>query len=234
MINSELIQNIIVYAITYIPPLIVFIIFWERMKRNRLLLFIISIAYLVISVFTQNILPFILVIFDIIYLKREKRDYERYNFNIKRFNLFKGFRYAIFSYVITLTISIITIGILTKYSVPVKQQDVVSWMADMPLYRFLLTVPVAVIFAPVLEEFVFRWILFKNVFGRMGIKTGAVLSSLIFAAVHYNLSAFPMILWIGLYNCYLFEKKGYWYSVFNHMLFNSVTVGVLLMQKINM
>lgn len=234
MTFSNLVQDIIIVLITYAPPLIVFGWFWERMNRSRLLLFIISFFYLGISVFTQNLLPFVLVVIDIWYLKNEGWDYEIYNFNIRHVKFFKGIKYSFFSYFITL---IITVGVsyaFTINNIPVKEQEVVTWMSGMSLHMFLLSIPVAVVFAPVLEEFVFRWFFYKKVFGRrLGIKLSAAISSVIFAAAHYNLMAFPIILWIGLYNCYLMEKKGYWYAVINHMVFNSVTVLIMLLSKVN-
>jgi len=204
------------------------------MDRSKLIIIIISVIYMTASVFTQNLLPFILVVFNIVYLHRENEDYERYNFNIKRFKFFKGLKYSFYSYFVTIVISAITLFVLSNFQIQFKEQEVVTWMVDMPLYKFIFAIPVAVIFAPVLEEFVFRWFFFERIFKkRLGIFYSAVLSSIIFAAIHYNLRAFPMIFWIGLFNCYLIERKGYWYAVFNHFVFNSVTIVVLLLQKLN-
>jgi membrane protease YdiL (CAAX protease family) len=235
MINSDLIENIVVYTFTYIPPLIIYIRFWRKIDRSKSIIIIISMIYMVAAVFTQNILPFILVVFNIIYLRNqnENEDYERYKFSIKNFSFFKGLKYSFYSYFVTIIISAATLYLLSRFNVQLKEQEVVTWMANMSLINFLITVPVALIFAPVLEEFVFRWFFFEKVFkNRFGLYGSALLSSIIFATVHFNLKAFPMILWIGLFNCYLIEKKGYWYAVFNHIAFNSITVIVLLLQKI--
>jgi membrane protease YdiL (CAAX protease family) len=68
----------------------------------------------------------------------------------------------------------------------------------------------------------------------MGVYLAAFLSSTIFAVIHFSLNAFAVILWVGLYNCYLINKKGYWYAVFNHFVFNSITIAALLTEKLNL
>lgn len=233
MINSALIENIVVYTITYIPPLIIYIKFWRKFDRSKLIIITISLIYLVASVFTQNVLPFVLVVLNIIYLRYENGEYERYNFSIKKIKFFKGLKYSLYSYAVTIIISVITLYIFSGFNIEIKEQEVVTWMVDMSLIKYLITMPVALIFAPVVEEFVFRWFFFEKVFkNRFGIYFSALISSLMFATVHFNLRAFPMILWIGLFNCYLIEKKGYWYAVLNHFTFNFVTVMLLLQQKL--
>lgn len=233
MINIDLIENILVYTITYIPPLIIYVKFWRKFDKSKFIIVLISFIYLGASLYTQNVLPFVLVVLNIIYLRVEKEEYEKYNFSIRKFKFFKGLKYSLFSYLITIIISLIAMFVFTKFSIKIKEQEVVTWMADMSLIKYLITMPVALIFAPVLEEFVFRWFFFEKVFkGRFGLYLSAVISSAMFAMVHFNLRAFPMILWIGLFNCYLIEKKGYWYAVFNHFTFNFVTVMLLLQQKL--
>ncbi len=106
-------------------------------------------------------------------------------------------------------------------------------MTNMSLNKLVFMVPVVVIFAPVLEEFVFRWIFLEKIFkSRLGVLGAALLSSLMFSLVHFNINVFFIILWIGIYNCYLIHKKGYWYAVINHAVFNSVTMISLIYSKI--
>lgn len=261
MTNFDLIKDTLVFLFVYIPPLILFVRFWRGRHRGKILLIIISILYIVFSFFTQNLLPFILVIFNIRYLKSTsgtydtfryqysslyninyskgtistgvREDYERFRFSIKKFNLFLAMKLTAISYLITIFISIFEGIILSRYKVEVEQQEIVTWMTNMSLTKFLIMVPIVIIFAPVVEEFVFRWLLFEKVFKqRIGIYFAALLSSIIFGFIHFNLRAFPLLLWIGIYNCYLIEKKGYWYSVFNHFTFNLITTIMLLLDKL--
>lgn len=263
MAKMDIIKDFLVFLFVYIPPLIIFIRFFRERKRSSLLLSVISILYILISLFTQNLLPFIFVLLNIRYLRiakgayystvkneymspyelninskptissRVEEDYNRFKFSIKNFNLLIAIKYTLVSYLITILISAISAGIFSKINVETQQQEIVTLMSDMPLDKFLIMIPIVIIFAPILEEFVFRWLLFEKVFRpRIGVYLAAILSSIIFGFIHFNLRALPILIWIGVYNCYLINKKGYWYSVFNHFTFNFVTTMVLLLQKL--
>ncbi|WP_027626773.1 CPBP family intramembrane glutamic endopeptidase [Clostridium lundense] len=229
-------KNTIVFALVYLPPLVVFWKLWMNRGKSKILLLVLSILYLVLSLFTQNLLPFILVLICIRYMKNDTelyKDYYRYNFSIRNFNFIKALMYSIISYAITIIVSAIVLNMFSKYQVPIKDQEIVSYMTKLPLKRFIYMIPVTVIFAPILEEFIFRWLLFERIFkDRIGIYLAAVISSAIFSMVHFNIKSFVAILWIGLFNCFLIHKKGYWYAVTNHALFNSVSTFVLLFKKL--
>jgi len=231
MFDNNIIKDILIIAIVYIPPLAVYSKFWREKDRSMLLLVLISLVYVGASIFTQNLCPFILVLLNIGFIKMTE-DYTKYKFSLKGFKFLKGLKYSFYSYAITIFLSFITAVVLDHFGIQQQQQDIVTWMADMPLAWFLVTIPVAVVFAPVVEEFVFRWFFFEKLFRkRIGFIAGALLSSMIFAAIHYDIQALPMILGIGLFNCWLIDKHGYWYAVLNHSVFNSITVFVLLLQK---
>lgn len=258
MIKIDIIKDALVFLFVYIPPFIIFVKFWRERHKGKALLVLIGFLYIIISFFTQNLLPFILVLFNIKYLKSSENmydtfrneyyninyskrsisskvrgDYERFKFSLKSFNVIIGIKLAFISYLITIFISAFEGILLSNFKVEAKQQEIVTWMTNMPLGKFLIMIPIIVVFAPVLEEFVFRWILFQRTFRpRVGVYFASILSSLIFAFIHFNLTAFPLLVWIGLYNCYLINKKGYWYSVFNHFVFNSVTTTILLLEKL--
>lgn len=258
--SFDIIKDILVFSCVYLPPLVLLWRFWSERGRNTFVFIFIALLYIGGSLYTQNLFPFILVLLNIWYLKkagtfclyfeeykdnhmetqgkvvyseRIRDDYCKFKFSLRGFKPFKALKYSLISYVVTILISSIVLLVFSKYNINVKDQDVVTWMTNLPLKKFLLTMPIAVIFAPVVEEFVFRWMFFEKIFKkRMGLFLGALLSSLIFAIIHYNLKAFPLLLWIGIYNCYLIHKKGYWYSVFNHMFFNLVTTTILLLSKL--
>ncbi|MBP1743323.1 MAG: Abortive infection protein [Firmicutes bacterium] len=232
MLDYEIAKEILVFLLLIIPPLLVYIRFWRERDRSMMLISAISIIYIIAAIFTQNLMPFILVLFNIAIMKG-RVEFEEYGFSLKGFSFIKGMKYSVFSYFITIVVAIVSISVMAYFGIGQEEQEVVKWMTDLPLEKFWIAVPVAAVFAPVVEEFVFRWFFFERLFKKsIGLIAGAVLSSLIFAFIHFNIQAFPMILWIGMYNCYLIEKKGYWYSVFNHLFFNSVTVAALLMDKI--
>lgn len=263
MTTIDIIKDFLVFLFVYLPPLIIFIKFSRERKRGYLLLTVISIFYIISSLFTQNLIPFIFVLINIRYLKAAERigynsisseyvfsyktsiitkptissrlskDYNKFKFSIKKLNIISAIKYTLQSYLVTILISAVSAGIFYRLNVDAKQQEIVTWMSTMPLKRFLVMIPIVAIFAPILEEFVFRWLLFEKIFRpRIGVYLSAILSSVIFAFIHYNLRALPILIWIGIFNCYLINKKGYWYSVFNHFTFNFVTTMVLLAQKL--
>ncbi|MBV4441625.1 CPBP family intramembrane glutamic endopeptidase [Clostridium tyrobutyricum] len=230
MINLNLIKNIIVFLIAYIPPIVVFDKYWIRDKRNKVVLFIINILFIGLSMYTQNIVPFIFVIINIVYM-RFIDDF--YKFDIKKFNIIDALRLAAISYLVVIIILLLQNAIENSLKIKLDQQEIVTNMTNMSLNKLVFMVPVVVIFAPVLEEFVFRWIFFEKIFkSRLGVLGAALLSSLMFSLVHFNINVFFIILWIGIYNCYLIHKKGYWYAVINHAVFNSVTMISLIYSKI--
>lgn len=230
MIITNIIKDLLVYFIVYIPPLIVFLKINREIKRNKFILIFISLVYMGLCVFTQNLFPFLFVMFDIYYLTNIK---DRIYFNFKKFNFISAIRYTLFSYFITIFISYFWIMFSSSENVSLNEQPVITWMMSMPLIKFILVIPVAIVFAPVVEEFVFRWLFFEKIFNkRIPIILSAILTSFIFASMHFSLKAFPILCWIGLYNCFLIHKKNYWYAVFNHAFFNSITTFVLLLYKL--
>ncbi|ERI89410.1 CAAX amino terminal protease family protein [Clostridiales bacterium oral taxon 876 str. F0540] len=247
MIKS--LQNILVFIFLYIPPLIFFLKYSLRRNISKVLLFIISVLYIILAVYTQNILPFILVLINIRYIKLNdtsnmynkdsfyidaSKDYYRYNFSIKSFNLFKGLRYAAESYGATIAVNIIITLLISLSRSNLKEQEIVRQLMNTSMNKFIYMIPIMVIFAPIVEEFTFRWLLFEKIFKpRIGIYFSAILSSILFSLVHFNIRVFPVLITIGLINCYLIEKKGYWYAVFNHLVFNMVSTVAMLLQKIS-
>ncbi len=242
-------QNILVFIFLYIPPLIFFISCSLKRKINKLLIFGITMLYLALSVYTQNFLPFIIVMLNIRYIRltdpelltdgyknynNASKDYIKYNFDIKGFKLLKGVKYAAVTYAISIAVNIIIVFITVAYKLNLEQQEIVSELLKGSLKQLLYMLPIMIIFAPVVEEFTFRWLLFEKLFKpRLGIYLSALLSSIMFSLVHFNLRSFPVLIIIGLLNCYFIHKKGYWYAVFNHLVFNSVTAIIMLFQKIS-
>jgi membrane protease YdiL (CAAX protease family) len=124
--------------------------------------------------------------------------------------------------------------ILSASNINLKEQEIVLELMNVPLRKFVYMIPILVVFAPIVEEFTFRWLLFEKIFRpRIGFYAAAILSSVMFALIHFNLRALPVLISIGLINCYLIDKKGYWYAVFNHFVFNMVSTLYMLIQKIH-
>lgn len=246
---NNFLKDILIFCMVFMPPLLLFIKFWNYDGKSKMVLVIISLFYVSMTFFTQNLIPFIFVILNIWYLKKYSNDsieyenshyqydysmdYERFNFNIRNIKIGTVLKCVLYSYLFVIIASVISNFIFSAYHLNPKEQDIITWMVKLPVYKFLFMVPVAALFAPVLEEFVFRWLIFEKIFNkRLNIYISALLSSIIFATAHFNVRSFFVIITIGLYNCYLIHKHGYWYSVINHSIFNLVTTITLLFEKI--
>lgn len=230
--------NYCVFVFVYLIPFIFLINITYKKKKNKIIIFIALLAYTVIafisSRFLMNLIPFIVVVFNLIFIKKSKdnhyninyfEDYTIYNFDIRSIRIKKCIKYVLSSYGTVTIVSVAFYIIFTKFGIKIKQQEIINRMFEMSKNKLVFTSISAVVFAPVIEEFVFRYILFEKTLKRnTNMYLAVVLSSLIFAILHYNLKSFPMIFCIGCINCYLIEKKGYWYSVFNHSFFNLISV----------
>ena len=99
--------------------------------------------------------------------------------------------------------------------------------------KFIINIPLVIAVLPLLEECVFRGLLFrlpvaKLSFGREPnrIAACAVLSSALFSAAHYLQmpwpnNAFLALFFFGLAQCWLYRKTGrLWCAILNHGLFN--------------
>lgn len=256
MLINNILKDILVFSIVFLPPLIIFARFWSERKKSIWKLIIISLFYVIAALFTQNFVPFVMVIIDISMIKQSLRFYDmryetgesnesksisarckddflRFNFSIKNFRISSAILNSVYSYIIVMIVALLSNIIFYIYKLNPQQQDIVTWMSGLGLWEFLMMIPVAVIFAPVLEEFVFRWLIFeKLITPKIGVLFASVISSLIFATVHFNLHSFLILFCIGLFNCYLIHEKGFWYSVFNHSIFNFVTTFVLFLAKL--
>ncbi|MBC8063166.1 MAG: CPBP family intramembrane metalloprotease [Clostridiaceae bacterium] len=228
----KIIINYGIFLIMYIVPLIVFIFYSLKNSLNRSLIVVVSSIYLLLSLtfskVSYNLFPFMMVIYVIILISKKEKGI----FDTKGFNILKAFKYAIFSYFISSIISFIYIIILIGLNFKISDQKIINKMLDLPINKFIIMVPIIILFAPVVEEFVFRWFLYNKFLKKyIGIYWGAILSSAFFSVVHFNLKSFAVIMTLGFINCWLINNKGYWYAVFNHVFFNCVSVIILLLNK---
>lgn len=230
----QIVQDIIVFIIVYLMPIPIFIKLSKKRGINSAIIALICIFAGILSLFTANCIPASIVVVNIFLMCiLREQDFYQYNFNIKNLKIAKALKYAIASYGMTFIVSIVSGLVLSIFFKNLNQQEVVNELQKSKLIAFIITIPSLVVFAPILEEFVFRWLFFEKIFKkRIGLVWGAILSSIIFGICHFNLSSFTVITVLGLVNCYLIEKKGYWYAVINHCFFNFVTVCMMISQKI--
>lgn len=91
-------------------------------------------------------------------------------------------------------------------------------------------ISIAVLFAPMVEEFAFRVFLFNAISRHTSTKIGAILSSLIFGYVHgTDITVALPLAFGGLALARVYIKTGcYWASVITHACFNAVSVVAVL------
>lgn len=229
----EIIKFIIVFIFVYIIPLVYYLKHSPSYRDKVIKTVFFSIGYIIISLFVNyNLIPFILVVLIILNMAKEDMNYSRFGFSLKDFKLGKAVFYSISSYAIIIMVNIISAIIIQNFNIKGQEQEVVEMLRKASFTYFLILGPMILIFAPVVEEFVFRYFLFEKIFTpRIGVLLSALLSSIFFALTHFNLLATPILLTVALINSYLIHKKGYWYAVFNHFIFNSVSFFSLFAEK---
>lgn len=135
-------------------------------------------------------------------------------------------------FVITYINNIVVI-IMTSYNIGLKSQEIVNDFLISSLPKSILYFILAVICAPLIEEFVFRfWVFDRLLKRRMNSYLAALFSSLLFMSVHFNIQGAVAFFLVGLVNCYLYEKKGYWAAVANHFIFNFTSIMALILIRI--
>ncbi len=118
---------------------------------------------------------------------------------------------------------------------PLQPQPVVGGFIDVaaPGWYKIWLMATAVIFAPVVEEVVFRGVLFPAMAKRNGIAASMVLTSMLFALIHGHLPALLPLFTVG-----LFLSGAYLYTgsllvpVLMHSIFNAVNIAALLISGV--
>jgi len=83
-----------------------------------------------------------------------------------------------------------------------------------------------ILIAPLVEEIVFRGFIFAGLQGRFGWKKSAIISSGLFALIHFQLAAIIPIFILGLIFAYLYHLSGsIWPAVIMHMSTNALGLG---------
>ena len=83
----------------------------------------------------------------------------------------------------------------------------------------------ALVAAPIVEEFFFRKFLYTVLKFNLGILLAALISSTVFALIHFTVSSFFVLFLLGLFLCYSYEKYGILAApIISHSLFNLLMI----------
>lgn len=148
-----------------------------------------------------------------------------------------GFRESIFTVggallfkVVISLLNKLYVDLLSAYSgLQIEPQEIVKEFAVEDLYYKLLLFLLVVVFAPFVEEYIFRYFIYDRLLlPRMPGLAAAIISSTLFTLLHLNISGIPTFFGLGLYCTYIYERNGFYGAVITHVVSNLVTA-VLLM-----
>ncbi len=99
----------------------------------------------------------------------------------------------------------------------------------------VLTLVVAVVMAPVIEETIFRGVLFQALRSRIGLWPGALISGLAFAAVHLEVTQLAYsagLAALGMFFAWVFHRFGsLLVPILAHAAFNAVSLGLTIVSS---
>jgi membrane protease YdiL (CAAX protease family) len=110
-----------------------------------------------------------------------------------------------------------------------SQQKVVENLgADRNTLLLVVGAVVVIAVAPVCEELFFRGVLFRVLRMRMSFWVAGIVDGIIFGLVHGDLVVAPVLAFLGLVFCYVYERTGTLYATIAlHALNNSISYGVV-------
>ncbi len=245
----QLLEAIIILLVLSIPPWVALISKMKKRKtkKQQQILIIIFLIYILISIFTNNIMPTIVACIYMIYIyssrkksdeayylrpldkkiykfKRKKREY-LITFSADRLKItIQAIIFRIIIFVITFWYIIF----LTSKGITIKDQDIISDFLNASFLKSIYLGIVIVITGPILEEFIFRHLFYRKLKFKTNKVISAFISTVIFTLFHYNIGGIIAFFSLGIYNCYLYEKYGYRAAVLNHGIFNLISLLCML------
>ncbi|MFH1715598.1 MAG: CPBP family intramembrane glutamic endopeptidase [Elusimicrobiota bacterium] len=186
-----------------------------------------------LSMMIMNILP---CMFLILYMKRKYNQGVHF-MGVHKKDVMKNLGFGIISYItaypllfIALVITFIVVQYVGAYIPP--HPIVPMMIEDESKVNILSLIIFSCIVGPVTEEIFFRGMIYPFLRKRSGIVLAAILSSLCFALMHFNIIIAPIIFITGLLFVYLYEKSGSLApGIFIHILHNTVMVSWVLVIK---
>lgn len=229
----EILKALSIIALLALPPWFVF----RKYIKHRIgtpLRALMFIGYIGITLFTEQLMPFIMVIFIFIFMKsyRDENDtlyYFRPLGNKKLEITLYALVFNFLARVITILFNLLLIQI---WHIEPKNQEIMDMFLKGSWVTIIMLSALTVITAPVLEEFIFRHIIYGGFSKRIGKPAAALISTILFTLLHYNLTGAVAFFAVGIYNCYLYEKHGYRAAVLNHFVFNFSSTSLIILLKL--
>lgn len=88
----------------------------------------------------------------------------------------------------------------------------------------------AIIITPIVEEYVFRKVIYKSMKSHIGVIWSAISTSLIFSLLHFNIKAFGPLFILSIFLCLVYEHtRKLNYPIYCHLAFNLIMIIIILM-----
>ena len=125
-----------------------------------------------------------------------------------------------------LIVSLLSKTLLGKF----QEQKIVTYLRingiNLDNIEILFT---TIILSPIIEEILFRVIIYATLKNYIGIFLSSLISSIIFSFVHYNLYSFFSLFFLGIILCLIYEKYGsVKYVILCHSIFNAIMIFLIL------
>jgi membrane protease YdiL (CAAX protease family) len=126
--------------------------------------------------------------------------------------------------------SLVYQGVLSVNGYPPSLQDVALFLTkDQHLWIRIYMILLSVILAPAFEECLFRGIALPLLARRFGVGPAILLTSLVFALIHFHLPSFaPLCMVAAAFSLAYLYTRSLWVPIVMHSLFNGVNVALLL------
>jgi uncharacterized protein len=229
---TDIMQMLMIVFFLTIPPWLSLTKYF-RGKVNRIVLVFMFILYLSLTLLTQNIFPFLAVLLVIIFIYKSENDSEE-RFCLRPIGN-KKLEVVILSFGFKFFISILNIWFaffVLGFGVNLEPQKISQVFMNSSWSKIIFLSFLTVVTAPVLEEFVFRHTFYRQLSKRTGKIAACVISSALFALLHFNFLGTISFFGVGIFNCFLYDKYGYRAAVLNHFVFNSISTLLMIGYKL--
>lgn len=170
--------------------------------------------------FLENSMNYLIIFCTIFIISISPRNnYKKINFLVK---IKLGIKRLILFWPLLLIVSIFSSRLFSEY----HEQDLVLKIQELEIsYELINIIVLAVIISPVLEEIYFRKLMYCSLKKNLGVLWAGIITSFLFAVVHLNLYAFPVLFVLSIVLTIIYEKDNTIFSpVLLHAIFNSVMI----------
>ncbi len=118
------------------------------------------------------------------------------------------------------------------FNIEIERQEITNFMHDIKNPVHIFYIIIAIFLAPFFEEVLFRGILLPKIFQKTNFTLSIILTSIIFAILHFHISAILPLFTLSLFLSLLYFWNGsLWTCIAFHMLFNACSIVLLILNS---